>query len=107
MSRPRQIFFLAAITRQNVIPEDDLWEDLPAPPPPQPASPPVPRQPVSLKKTVADLEKKTEPEPPAADASLIEVMRHRLGLTYEAEAEELTSEILIAQVLEKIPVPAV
>jgi MoxR-like ATPase len=36
-----------------------------------------------------------------------EVMRHRLGLTYEAEAEELTSEILIAQVLEKIPVPAV
>jgi transposase len=30
---------------------------------------------------VADLEKKTEPEPPAADASLIEVMRHRLKTT--------------------------
>jgi len=29
-------------------------------------------------RSVADLEKKAEPEPPAADASLIEVMRHRL-----------------------------
>jgi hypothetical protein len=32
-------------------------------------------------RSVADLEKKTEPEPPAADASLIEVMRHRLKTT--------------------------
>ncbi len=36
-----------------------------------------------------------------------DVMRHRLGLTYEAEAEELTAEGLVAQVLEKTPVPAV
>ncbi len=32
-------------------------------------------------RNVADLEKKTEPAPPAADASLIEVMRHRLKTT--------------------------
>lgn len=35
-----------------------------------------------------------------------EVMRHRVGLTYEAEAEEITSDRIIAQVLEKTPVPA-
>jgi DNA-binding NtrC family response regulator len=52
-----EVMRLAAITRQNVIPEDDLWEDLPAPPPGQPALPPAPRQEVSLKKAVADLEK--------------------------------------------------
>ena len=38
----------------------------------------------------------------AADA-----MRHRLGLTYEAEAEEITADRIIAEVLEKTPVPAV
>jgi transposase len=32
-------------------------------------------------RSVADLEKKPEPEPPGADASLIEVMRHRLKTT--------------------------
>ena len=32
-------------------------------------------------RTVADLEKKTEPEPPAAAASVTEVMRHRLKTT--------------------------
>lgn len=36
-----------------------------------------------------------------------EVMRHRVGLTYEAEAEEITADRIIAQVLEKTPVPAV
>jgi len=35
-----------------------------------------------------------------------DVMRHRLGLTYEAEAEEITADRIIAQVLEKTPVPA-
>jgi len=35
-----------------------------------------------------------------------EVMRHRVGLTYEAEAEEITSDKIIAQVIEKTPVPA-
>ena len=36
-----------------------------------------------------------------------DVMRHRVGLTYEAEAEEVTTDRIIAQVLEKTPVPAV
>jgi Nif-specific regulatory protein len=53
-----EVMRLAALTHQNVIPEDDLWEDLPAPPPGQPALPPVPRKEVSLKKAVADLEKR-------------------------------------------------
>jgi len=35
-----------------------------------------------------------------------DVMRHRVGLTYEAEAEEITSDKIIAQVIEKTPVPA-
>ncbi|MBS0632913.1 MAG: MoxR family ATPase [Verrucomicrobia bacterium] len=35
-----------------------------------------------------------------------DVMRHRIGLTYEAEAEEITTDKIIAQVVEKTPVPA-
>jgi MoxR-like ATPase len=34
-----------------------------------------------------------------------DVLRHRVGLTYEAEAEEITTDHLIAQVIEKTPVP--
>ncbi len=34
-----------------------------------------------------------------------DVLRHRIGLTYEAEAEELDADRLIAQVLEKTSVP--
>ncbi|MDD3179729.1 MAG: MoxR family ATPase [Opitutaceae bacterium] len=33
-------------------------------------------------------------------------LRHRVGLTYEAEAEELSSDRILAQVLERTPVPA-
>ncbi len=35
-----------------------------------------------------------------------DVLRHRIGLTYEAEAEEVTPDKIIAQVLERTPVPA-
>lgn len=35
-----------------------------------------------------------------------DVLRHRIGLTYEAEAEEITADKIIAQVLERTPVPA-
>jgi MoxR-like ATPase len=35
-----------------------------------------------------------------------DVLRHRVGLTYEAEAEELTADKIVAQVIERIPVPA-
>jgi MoxR-like ATPase len=35
-----------------------------------------------------------------------DIMRHRIGLTYEAEAEEITSDKIISQVVERTPVPA-
>ena len=35
-----------------------------------------------------------------------DVLRHRIGLTYEAEAKELTADKIIARVLEQTPVPA-
>ena len=35
-----------------------------------------------------------------------EVMRHRIGLTYEAEAEEISPDKIIAQVVTQTPVPA-
>ena len=34
-----------------------------------------------------------------------DVLRHRILLTYEAEAEGVTSEEIIAQILEKTPLP--
>jgi len=34
-----------------------------------------------------------------------EVLRHRIGLSYEAEAEGITADSLIAQVIERSPVP--
>ncbi|MDP2136392.1 MAG: MoxR family ATPase [Candidatus Didemnitutus sp.] len=36
----------------------------------------------------------------------LDALRHRVGLTYEAEAEELTSDRILSQVLERTPVPA-
>ena len=36
-----------------------------------------------------------------------DILRHRLGLTYEAEAEEITTDKIIGQILERTPVPAV
>jgi MoxR-like ATPase len=36
-----------------------------------------------------------------------DVLRHRLGLTYEAEAQEITSDAVISQVLASTPVPSV
>jgi MoxR-like ATPase len=35
-----------------------------------------------------------------------DALRHRVGLTYEAEAEELTTDKILTQVLERTPVPA-
>ena len=34
-----------------------------------------------------------------------DVLRHRIMLTYEAEAEELTADALIAKILATLPVP--
>jgi MoxR-like ATPase len=36
-----------------------------------------------------------------------DVLRHRVGLTYEAEAQEVTPDTVVAQVLSATPVPAV
>jgi MoxR-like ATPase len=36
-----------------------------------------------------------------------DVLRHRIGLTYEAEAQEITSDAVIAQVVTSTPVPSV
>ncbi len=35
-----------------------------------------------------------------------DVLRHRIGLTYEAEAEEITADKIVAQVISQTPVPA-
>jgi MoxR-like ATPase len=35
----------------------------------------------------------------------MDVLRHRVAVTYEAEAEEKTSEMLIEQILNTVPVP--
>jgi len=35
----------------------------------------------------------------------MDVLRHRVTLTYEAEAEELTSEQVVQRVFDKIEVP--
>jgi MoxR-like ATPase len=34
-----------------------------------------------------------------------DVMRHRLIVTYQAEAEEVTPEVIIKQVLDKVALP--
>ena len=34
-----------------------------------------------------------------------DVLRHRIGLTYEAEAENITSEIIINEILNTVEVP--
>lgn len=38
-------------------------------------------------------------------AVCMDVMRHRIGVTYEAEAEEVTSETIVQEILNKIEVP--
>ncbi|KXU36840.1 ATPase [Cephaloticoccus primus] len=35
-----------------------------------------------------------------------DVLRHRVGLTYEAEAEDITADALIAQIIERSPIPS-
>ena len=34
-----------------------------------------------------------------------DVLRHRIGVTYEAEAEEVASGAIVARVMETVPVP--
>jgi MoxR-like ATPase len=34
-----------------------------------------------------------------------DVLRHRIGLTYEAEAENITTDTIVAQVIAQTPMP--
>jgi MoxR-like ATPase len=43
--------------------------------------------------------------PDDVKAVALDVMRHRLIVTYEAEAEEITPEVVIGRVLDNVPVP--
>ena len=36
---------------------------------------------------------------------IYDVLRHRIGLTYEAEAENVTTEDLISQIINEVEVP--
>ncbi|MGY8944856.1 MAG: AAA family ATPase, partial [Flavobacteriales bacterium] len=36
---------------------------------------------------------------------IYDVLRHRIGLTYEAEAENITTEDLISQIINEVEVP--
>jgi len=36
---------------------------------------------------------------------IFDVLRHRIGLTYEAEAENVTAEDLISQIINEVEVP--
>ena len=38
-------------------------------------------------------------------AVIYDILRHRIGLTYEAEAENVTSEDLISQIINHVEVP--
>jgi MoxR-like ATPases len=38
-------------------------------------------------------------------AVCFDVLRHRIGLSYEAEAQNLTSEEIISEILNKVEVP--
>ena len=35
----------------------------------------------------------------------MDVLRHRIGLTYEAEAENITSEEMVNEILNRVDVP--
>ena len=38
-------------------------------------------------------------------AVIYDILRHRIGLTYEAEAENVTTEDLISQIINHVEVP--
>jgi MoxR-like ATPase len=43
--------------------------------------------------------------PDDVKASVMDVMRHRLRISYEAEAEGISSEDMIRKILDTVPVP--
>ena len=67
-----------------------------------------PRATISLKaasKSLAFLQGRGYVTPEDVKTIAMDVLRHRVSITYEAEAESLTSEDMVNKVLETIPVP--
>jgi MoxR-like ATPase len=56
-------------------------------------------------KALAFLDGRAFVTPDDVKAIAPDVLRHRLIMTYEAEAEELTADMLIARILQHLPVP--
>ena len=56
-------------------------------------------------KAVAFLQKRGYVLPEDIRAIAADVLRHRIGLTYEAEAENISVEDIISQVLNAVKVP--
>jgi len=56
-------------------------------------------------KALAFLRKRGYVIPEDIRAVAHDVMRHRIGLTYEAEAENITSEDIINEILNSVEVP--
>jgi MoxR-like ATPase len=56
-------------------------------------------------KAHAFLSKRAYVVPEDVRSICIDVLRHRIGITYEAEAENVTAESVISQILEKIALP--
>ena len=67
-----------------------------------------PRATINLKaasKSLAFLRGRGYVTPEDVKSIAMDVLRHRIGITYEAEAEALTSEDMVTRILETIPVP--
>jgi MoxR-like ATPase len=56
-------------------------------------------------KSMAFIKRRGYVIPEDVRAICYDVMRHRVAVTYEAEAEEITSESIISEILNKIEVP--
>ncbi|GAA4322114.1 MoxR family ATPase [Flaviaesturariibacter amylovorans] len=56
-------------------------------------------------KAVAFLNRRGYVVPDDVRSICVDVLRHRIGITYEAEAENVTSEAVIGEILSKLPVP--
>ncbi len=67
-----------------------------------------PRATINLKtasKSLAFLQGRGYVTPEDVKSIAMDVLRHRVSITYEAEAESLTSEDMVTKILETIPVP--
>ena len=67
-----------------------------------------PRASISLAKAAkayAFIQRRGYVIPEDVRAVIYDVLRHRIGLTYEAEAENITSEDLITQIINEVEVP--